>query len=138
VAENFDGEDHLLQHLLKEEDLMFLTDPQRSPSEVLEEAGLISTPERNLRSKLDSILRSIENLTQKKLRIEFEIKKQKASLLKKRQELTRSNKSRSAKLKIALESANPARQPDLNQRIKELQRLDSIALQKADQVLNQD
>lgn len=117
---------------------MFLHETKVPPAEVLVEAGLISTPEKNLRSKLDSILRSIENLTQKRLRIEFEIKKQKASLLKKRQELRRSTKSHSAKVKIALESSDPIRQIKIEEAFKELQRLDSIALQKSDQVLNQD
>jgi hypothetical protein len=117
---------------------MLIHEPKVPPAEVLVEAGLITTPEKNLRSKLDSILRSIENLTQKRLRIEFEIKKQKASLLKKRQELRRSTKSRSAKMKIALESSDPTQMTEIEEAIKELQRLDSIALQKSDQVLNQD
>jgi hypothetical protein len=46
-------------------------------TELAETTSIIQTPAKNLSSKIDSILRSIENLTEKKLRIEFEIKKQK-------------------------------------------------------------
>jgi flagellar motility protein MotE (MotC chaperone) len=102
----------------------------------LVEAGVITTPERNLRSKIDSILRSIENLTEKQKRITFEIKKQKTSLLKKRQELQRSTKSRSTKVKKFLESSDDSSSTVL-QDYQELQRLDSKALQESDQVLNQ-
>lgn len=104
----------------------------------LKEAGLISTSEMNLRSKIDSILRSLENLTQKKMRIEFEIKKQRKSLERKRLELKRSHKSQTFKAKIALESSKSNLDPTLIKIIQEQLRLDSIALQMSDLVLNQD
>lgn len=99
-------------------------------------AGVISTPEKNLRSKMDSILRSIENLTQKKLRIEFEIKKQQKSLIRKRQELRRSSSTRSKKLKIALESSQIEPDGLYESSSKTIQVLDSRLLQESDQVLN--
>lgn len=117
---------------------MLITKPRKSDLEILEEAGLISTPEKNLRSKIDSILRSLENLSQKKMRIEFEIKKQRKSLERKRLELKRSHKSQTIKAKIALESSNSNLDPLLIKSLQEQQRLDSIVLQESDLVLNQD
>lgn len=72
--------------------------------QILKEAGVISEPEQNLRSKVDSLVRSIENLSAKKLRIEYEIKKQKRSLARKRMELKKGSKHSKAKLESALES----------------------------------
>lgn len=103
-----------------------------------EEAGLITTSERNLRSKLDSILRSIENLQQKKERIEFELKKQKASLIRKRQELTRSHKSLTNRKVSVSEGSESDSSIVLSETFKELRRLDSITLQISDRVLDQD
>lgn len=70
----------------------------------LTKAKVISEPRANLRSKMDSLLRSIENLEAKKSRIEYEIKKQKRSLARKRIELKKDSKSSMAKLESALES----------------------------------
>lgn len=117
---------------------MLIFDSRKSNLEILEEAGLISTPEKNLRSKIDSILRSLENLSQKKLRIEFEIKKQRKSLERKRLELKRSHKSQTFKAKIALESSDSNLEQFLIKSLQEQLRLDSIALQETDLVLNQD
>lgn len=103
---------------------------------VLENSGMINTPEKNLRSKIDSIVRSLENLSQKKLRIEFEIKRQKRSLARKREELKKTQKSTQAKAKIALESQSMISQFALGQKDLELQRLDSNLLQRSDQVLD--
>lgn len=117
---------------------MLITNPRKSDLEILEEAGIISTPEKNLRSKIDSILRSLENLSQKKMRIEFEIKKQRKSLERKRLELKRSHKSQNFKAKFVLENSNSNLDQTLIISIREQQRLDSIVLQKTDLVLNQD
>jgi hypothetical protein len=110
----------------------------QSPKEIsikaLEETGIITTPEKNLRSKIDSILRSLENLTNKKLRIEFEIKKQKASLVRKRQELKKSSKSTTLRGKVALENSNP-KPENLEAEIQELRRLDSILLESSNRML---
>lgn len=72
--------------------------------QLLSEAGVISEPEQNLRSKVDSLVRSIENLTAKRLRIEYEIKMQKRSLARKRMELKKGSKHSKAKLESALET----------------------------------
>jgi len=117
---------------------MFIPEPLSTKLRRLEEAGLITTSERNLRSKLDSILRSIENLQQKRERIDYEIKKQKASLSRKRQELTRSHKSTIRKKALVSESSESNSSTVLIEDFKELQRLDSITLQKSDRILDQD
>lgn len=72
--------------------------------QVLQEKQIISSAEKNLRSKIDSILRSLENLSEKKLRIEFEIKRQKKSLIRKRAELKRVSSTSSKKLTLAIEN----------------------------------
>lgn len=88
--------------------LAFSKEVHQEQSSVTKEAtGVIKTPAQNLSNKVDSILRSIENLTQKKLRIEFEIKKQKRSLLRKKEELKRVQKSSRKGLQISLESQDP-------------------------------
>lgn len=69
---------------------------------ILEASGL---PEegQNLRRKIDSIIRTIENLQAKKVNLEFEIKTQKRVLNRKRLELKRVHKSQTSKLKVTLE-----------------------------------
>lgn len=89
------GDRNMYSRFEIEEDLVFL-----------ERTKIISSSEKNLRSKIDSIIRSIENLTEKKLRIEFEIKKQKLSLERKRLELKKSHKTTKVKVKAALESGS--------------------------------
>jgi hypothetical protein len=101
----------------------------------LSESKLIKDPDKNLRSKIDSIVRSLENLSEKKLRIEFEIKKQQKSLIRKRQELKLRSKSNRAKLKVSLESQQIS-EDNCPQEIKDLLRLDSILLQESDRVLD--
>lgn len=115
---------------------MLIPEPLETTLENARLAGVISTPEKNLRSKMDSILRSLENLTQKKLRIEFEIKKQQKSLIRKRQELRRSSSTRSKKLKVALESSQIEPNSDYESRSRSIQILDSRLLQESDQALN--
>lgn len=103
---------------------------------VLESSGLISTPERNLRSKIDSIVRSLENLSAKRLRIDFEIKRQKKSLVRKREELKKTQKSTRAKATLALESGGLIHKAIRQKEILDLQRLDSRLLQESTQVLD--
>lgn len=99
----------------------------------LEENSVISTEDKNLRSKIDSLTRSLENLSEKKLRLEFEIKRQKKSLIRKREELKRVSKRNSAKLNLTLESGNQAlANPG---EITWISRLDSKLLQESDQAL---
>lgn len=66
----------------------------------LNEVSVITEPEKNLRSKMDSLLRSIENLTAKKLRLDYELKRQKRSLARKRLEL-----KKVTKLTVRIETA---------------------------------
>lgn len=63
----------------------------RSSLKVLQERTIITEPDKNLRSKIDSIVRSIESLSAKRDRIDYEIKRQKKSLERKRMELKKSN-----------------------------------------------
>lgn len=86
-------------------EVLFMKQPEEQMSQQLSqllESGLITGPESNLRSKMGSLLRSIENLTQKKLRIEYQIKVQKRSLARKREELKKASKH----FKVTLESAS--------------------------------
>lgn len=75
---------------------------------VLESSQTSSAPrtsKQNLESKIESLIRSIQNLSEKKLRIDFELKRQKRSLARKREELKRVSKSSHAKTQISLESS---------------------------------
>lgn len=83
-----------------------------SQLDVLTEAQVISTPERNLRSKIDSLLRSIENLESKRARIDYELKKQKRSLARKRMELKKDSKHLKAKTESALKAGVLIEQAD--------------------------
>lgn len=96
----------------------------------------IQTPEKNLKSKIDSLLRSLQNLSEKRARIEFEIKKQSKSLLRKREELKRVSTSTRAKLKVSLESSD-AIQPEYSQDILAFQREVSQLLEESARVLDQ-
>lgn len=111
---------------------------EKEPFDQFVEAGLITNSEKNLRSKIDSILRSIENLTEKRLRIEYEIKKQKKSLYRKRQELKRSSKTTRRKISLSLESVSNSGSLPIELDSRELRRLDSILLEKSNRILEQD
>lgn len=113
---------------------MFITE-KKFQSSNLKETTVISTPERNLRSKIDSLLRSLENLTSKKLRIEYEIKKQKRSLERKRSELKKSNKTVTRRYRLSLENQT-LQEASSSQEIKEFLREDQLLLQKSSQMLD--
>jgi chromosome segregation ATPase len=87
-----------------------VNNPVSRKERIEESSGIIQTPVKNLSSKVDSILRSIQNLTEKKVRIEYEIRKQKASLSRKRSELKKAQKSTSQRIRISLESSDPTQQ----------------------------
>lgn len=72
---------------------------------VIEEQA-ITKPDQNLRNKIQSIIRSLQALENKKLRIEFEIRQQKKSLTRKREEFKRISKRNQVNLKLALENQN--------------------------------
>lgn len=103
----------------------------------MESHQLISTPDKNLRSKIDSILRSLENLTEKKARIEFEIKRQKKSLARKRAELKRVSRTNSAKISVSFETGIPILDDQIPEEVLTLQRLDSKLLQESSQALEE-
>lgn len=104
---------------------------------VLEEKSVITTSEKNLRSKIDSLIRSLENLSEKKLRIEFEIKRQKKALTRKREELKRVSKGNQSKLVLTLEESEfgPKLVPEGNS---ELRRIDSRLLQESNRLMEND
>jgi seryl-tRNA synthetase len=104
---------------------------------VQEATSIIQTPAKNLSSKVDSILRSIENLSQKKLRIEFEIKKQKKSLLRKKEELKKVQNSNRRRLKVSLEAANP-NQDSIQEEFDLFQKEVSRLLERTARVLDED
>lgn len=73
---------------------------------ILTENSAPKTSKQNLESKIESLIRSIENLTEKKLRLDFELKRQKKSLARKREELKRvSNSKTKAKVSLTLEGS---------------------------------
>lgn len=103
--------------------------------ETLLETSLITSPEKNLRSKIDSLIRSIENLTAKKLRLEYEITTQKKSLARKRMELKKATKH----LKVNLESAvNSALLSEAVQSSDPANEVDNYLLQESFRILDQD
>lgn len=102
--------------------------------DALLEQKVISDSEKNLRSKVDSIVRSIENLTEKKARLDFEIKKQKKSLTRKREELKRVSNSTQVRERLTLESSSPAGYPD-QEDLKVLHKLDQQLLESSFRVI---
>lgn len=76
----------------------------RSDLDVLVETGTITTEDKNLRSKIESLNRSLKSLESKKERLDYEIKKQRKSLIRKREELKRVSKRNLKKTALALES----------------------------------
>lgn len=71
---------------------------------LLSEAKIPQNQVQNLKSKMDSLIRSIENLSEKKIRLEFEIRRQKKSLARKREELKRLSRNSKAKISLSLEA----------------------------------
>lgn len=113
-----------------------MTQEEKDLLSVLENGKMIATSEINLRSKIDSIMRSLENLSAKKARIEFEIRRQKKTLTRKREELKRVSKSNQAKLSLTLENQNPVLfRFQAKERNLELQRLDSRLLQESNRLI---
>lgn len=132
---NFAGEDHLPNVLIGKEQMQ-MTENEVILLTQLEEAQVISTSEKNLRSKIDSIVRSLENLSKKRARIDFEIKRQKKSLTRKRQELKKVSSSTQVKAKLTLESTKDFPGFRLTDRRSELRVLDSKLLQESSRVLD--
>lgn len=95
--------------------------------ELLEESSnpkVPKDPKQNLMSKIDSLIRSIENLSHKRARIKFEIERQKRSLARKREELKRVQKSQSSKVTIQLEStSDPQPRAETSGEMKRIQNL---------------
>lgn len=108
----------------------------KSDFDILVEAKVISTEDLNLRSKIESITRSLEALASKKARIDYEIKKQKISLTRKREELKRVTKRNQVKLSVSLESGSLIHELPTRECLLELQRYDAKLLQESDQVLD--
>jgi len=98
----------------------------------------INTPRKNLISKIDSILRNLENLNQKKLRIEFEIKKQKSSLHRKRDELKKAQKSLRVRTRISLESADSISEFQSEQELDDFLKRCSKYLSETQRVLDEE
>lgn len=132
---NFAGEDHLPNVLIGKEQMQ-MTENEVILLTQLEEAQVISTSEKNLRSKIDSIVRSLENLSEKRARIDFEIKRQKRSLTRKRQELKKVSSSTQMKAHLTLESTKDFPGLRLTDKRSELRVLDSKLLQESSRVLD--
>lgn len=104
-------------------------------SEALESFTL-QNPTQGLKSKIESLIRSLENLSAKKLRIEFEIKRQKRALASKREELKRNSKSSQAKLKVSLESYNYDSE-EAKKLLEDEYKRTQLLLQKSSQILEE-
>lgn len=103
---------------------------------LLEEAQkqkIITTSEMNLRSKIDSITRSLENLLAKEARIQFEIKRQRKSLMRKREELKKVTKRVSPKKSLNEFSIDFGDWTQENNF--QLSRIDKILLQESNSVI---
>lgn len=109
---------------LNQDDLQFLC-----------ESGVITTEEKNLRSKVESISRSLKQLSEKRLRLDFEIKRQRKSLARKREELKRVSKRTSAKLSLALETGELNSRFSPEEDVKELRRYDDNLLRESSLLL---
>lgn len=107
----------------------------KSDFDYLVEAKVITTEDLNLRSKIESITRSLEALASKRARIDYEIKKQKISLTRKREELKRVTKRNHVKLSVSLESGSLIHELSPEDCLLELQRYDAKLLQESDQAL---
>lgn len=99
--------------------------PDQELSEILNEKSeiKISSPQQNLKSKIANLNRSIENLKEKKGRIEFEISRQKKALYNKRGELKKLNSKLTVKAKASLESNQGVIPVELEIEQKEIQQL---------------
>lgn len=106
--------------------------------QLFEETGQISSSEANLRSKIQSLLNSLENLSQKKIRIEFEIRRQKKALARKREELKRTSKSLTAKGSIRLEASDLSRISSGAEKPLTLQYVDQVLLRESANVLEEE
>jgi predicted nucleic acid-binding Zn-ribbon protein len=110
--------------------------PRISNRQALQEAvskKMISTADQNLRSKIGSLIKSIENLQEKKSRIEYEIRKQQKSLARKREELKRAHSRFSGqKKKVLSESSSSSLEISIE---KTIDRLDSNLLRESDLLL---
>lgn len=105
---------------------------EKDELQVILENSTLPADAQNLRRKMDSIMRTIENLSAKKLNIELEIKTQKKVLAKKRLELKKRTKSNQVKLSAAIESGPIAELPE-EYRI--IQKMDQELLRESSRVL---
>lgn len=78
---------------------------RKEKNQVITETPIPQNPKQNLESKIESIIRTIENLSEKKIRIDFELRRQKKSLARKREELKRVSRSSQAKVSLSLENS---------------------------------
>lgn len=114
-----------------------ITESELSVLDYLSESKVISREDRNLRSKVDSLLRSLENLEEKKKRLDYEIRKQRKSLFRKREELKRVSKRNRKKANLVQEVFIDSEFSLISdEELLVLQRLDSILLQESDHLLD--
>lgn len=102
---------------------------------IFEAGSLISNSEKNLRSKISSINRSLENLMAKRNRIDYEIRKQKKSLTRKREELKRATTGSPAKMKSLIQESGDDRSQKVLDFL-ELRKYDSKLLSESDRLLD--
>lgn len=98
------------------------------------ENNVLPEEQKNLRRKIESIIRNIESLTAKKLNLEAEIRVQKRVLAKKRLELKKQSKIINAKLKLQLESES---QNSLQKDLRMIQNEDQKLLRESSRLLEE-
>lgn len=111
-----------------------LTKEEKDDLQILVENGVITKEDKNLRSKIESLNRNLENLISKRQRLDFEIKKQQKSLTRKRVELKRVSKRNQGKFSVVIENSNldeTARNADLLN----FKRIDSKLLQESNSLI---
>lgn len=104
-----------------------------APSGPIKRIPVPQTPIMNLKSKIGSLLRNLDQLAAKKARIEFEMKKQSKALYTRRLELKKLSKSTNVKAKIVLEDNLNSNHGELEEETKAIQTL----LQESDQKLKE-
>lgn len=113
-----------------------ITAKQKVQLHYLEKTQMISSPEKNLRTKIESLLRNLEQLESKKSRLDYEIRKQKKSLIRKREELKKASKSLKTRTSLVQESLELNGNFNELEAVLEIRKLDNILLQESNQILD--
>lgn len=107
---------------------------EKTELEIWLESSSLPEESQNLRRKIESICRTIENLSSKKLNLELEIKTQKKVLARKRLELKKRSKTNQVRIQARLESTGDEKEP---KEVQELARIDQKLLRESASILEE-